>query len=131
MRRLTLLALAAVVLAVGWQRAGRLDGALLPVVRDVEVILHSPPGQHASEVTVKLRNARNCRFLEMHWHRVTVSGSDIVHVSYGGGSAPSGNAVLGFGPTVIDMPSDDIVAHSFGEAIHRCHGFWLTRTRLH
>ena len=131
MRRFTLLALAAIVLAVGWQYAGRLEGYLYPVVRDVAVTLHSPPGAHVSEVSATFRKARNCRFLEMHWHRVTVSGSDIVHVSYGGGSAPPGNVTLGFGPTVIDMPSDDIVEHSFGEAIHRCHALWLTRTRLH
>lgn len=132
MRSLTLFLLSVMAGAVGAGHAGRIEGYLWPVVADVRIDLLSGPGEAVSRVVASLRKVRDCPLQEIHWHRVTAASSEVVLVVYGtGADVPPGPTVFRLGPAEIPIPSDEIIDHSFGEALHRCHRFWLTRTRLH
>lgn len=108
-----------------------------PVLDKLQIQSVTPISDKESELFVAFRKRRDCEYVGMAWFRDDgQNGLDrvaLVQMRPPGDVTPP-NRPLGLqraGPWHVAIPADQIRTKSVVEVLHRCHPFWMTRTRFY
>lgn len=110
-----------------------IEGRLLPVVKDTQIVTVSPEGLFKSRIWGSSHKIRErCQFKRLEWLYAPEQGTPVTApVSFLAGTKSRGEGIFDFGPWVVDIADDKIKDESLVYAYHQCHPFWLTETQFY
>lgn len=128
-----------IVMPVLFTAGPRHEGDWFPVTSPAEIVsIQAVSGGNASLIYVVFEKYRDCEFIGLSWSEIRSDGvlarARIDFRPDGVRDDTDVNRVRGrqsAGPWLISLPPELLVSHSFAVASHRCHPFWLTKTRFY
>ena len=108
-----------------------------PVLDKLQIQSITPLSDKESELYVAFRKRRDGEYVGMAWFRddgeAGLERVALVQMRRPGDVTPP-NRPLGLqraGPWHVAIPAGEVRARSVVEVLHRCHPFWMTRTRFY
>jgi hypothetical protein len=110
---------------------GRIEGWVLPVVRDTTLTRIAADGVGGSLIWGHTVRQRECVFVRLEWRVGTPAHYAVVDLRSLDGSKVRRGNVFAFGPWKLHATPEQLVHRSFATAVHRCHPLWLTETAFY
>lgn len=125
-------AFAVMVVVFGVSVGPELEGSLLPVFDEITIKRLETASEDSVRVWGSGRKIRaHCEYKGIEWNvGDTITSADApVIIEERSKARSSGN--FDFGPWVIKVKLDDFERNSFSYTYHKCHPFYLTKTKFY
>lgn len=109
---------------------GAVEGAVNPVVDDVEISKMSPVDAISTRIWGSFEKLRQCDFLDIEFFLGVPGGASKALVVFEEGAKVRGDGREEFGPWIVQLTPEQIESNSFALVHHRCHFGWITETRF-
>lgn len=110
---------------------GPLEGAIRPVVRDVDISRMEPVDAISTRIWGRFQKIRDCDFFGLDFYLGTPGHASRALLVFEEGAKVRDDGYEDFGPWVVQLTPDQINTNSFAIAKHQCHFAWITETRFY
>ena len=111
--------------------AGKVEGALFPVVVDTKITSADRISSLNTRVTGSATKLRECSFVRIEWFLGTPKLSAYIPVVFEERSKVRTAEAFQFGPWILRMSPEEVRDFSYAIVYHKCHPLWLTETRFY